>query len=111
MKDIESLGAADEMKATSRQKESAGAERLGQIRSVLGAPDFEVPGISIYAMDLIQAMSRLPEGLVDLRAFLRGRWKGIRPVLWAAALAQEELQEALHCGFFSLELEQAHDAE
>lgn len=44
------------------------------------------------------------EGLVDLRAFLKGRWKGIRPVLWGPSLAQEELQEALHCGFFSLEL-------
>ena len=44
------------------------------------------------------------DGLDDLRAFLRGRWKGIRPVLWGPPLAQEELQEALHCGFFSLEL-------
>jgi glycerol-3-phosphate dehydrogenase len=44
------------------------------------------------------------EGLADLRKFLKGRWKGIRPILWGMPLAQEELQEALHCGFFSLEL-------
>jgi glycerol-3-phosphate dehydrogenase len=44
------------------------------------------------------------EGLAELRAFLRGRWKGIRPVLWGTSIEQEALQEALHCGFFSLEL-------
>jgi glycerol-3-phosphate dehydrogenase len=44
------------------------------------------------------------EGLLDLKKFLKGRWKGIRPILWGTPLAQEELQEALHCGFFSLEL-------
>jgi len=44
------------------------------------------------------------EGLADLQKFLKGRWKGIRPILWGTPLAQEELQEALHCGFFSLEL-------
>ena len=44
------------------------------------------------------------EGLVELRAFLKGRWKGIRPILWETSQVQEALQEALHCGFFSLEL-------
>lgn len=48
------------------------------------------------------------QGLKDLKTFLNGRWKGIRPVLWDAALAQEELQEALHCGLFGLELPQNH---
>ncbi len=43
-------------------------------------------------------------GLNDLKLFLKGRWKGIRPVLWGTPQVQEELQEALHCGFFSLEL-------
>jgi glycerol-3-phosphate dehydrogenase len=43
-------------------------------------------------------------GMADLRSFLRGRWKGIRPVLWDTALSQEELQEALHCGLFGMEL-------
>jgi glycerol-3-phosphate dehydrogenase len=44
-------------------------------------------------------------GLVELRAFLNARWRGMRPVLWDGALLQEELQEALHCGAFGLELE------
>jgi glycerol-3-phosphate dehydrogenase len=43
-------------------------------------------------------------GLADLRAFLGARWRGMRPVLWGAAMMQEELQEALHCGTFGLEL-------
>ena len=44
------------------------------------------------------------EGLVNLRQFLNQRWKGIRPILWDGSLIQEELQEAMHCGLFGLEL-------
>lgn len=44
------------------------------------------------------------EGLVDLRSFLTNRWRGMRPILWDTAMLQEELQEALHCGYFGLEL-------
>jgi len=44
------------------------------------------------------------QGLIDLKSFLNGRWKGIRPVLWGTSFIQEELQEALHCGLFGLEL-------
>jgi len=61
-------------------------------------------GVRMAAYLYNRGMYTGDEGLVDLRAFLKGRWKGIRPVLWGPALAQEELQEALHCGFFSLEL-------
>lgn len=43
-------------------------------------------------------------GLSDLRAFLGARWRGMRPILWGTALMQEELQEALHCGYLGLEL-------
>jgi len=43
-------------------------------------------------------------GLSDLRSFLSARWRGMRPVLWDTALLQEELQEALHCGYLGLEL-------
>jgi len=45
------------------------------------------------------------QGLVALRQFLERRWHGLRPILWGPQLAQEELQEALHCGLFGLELE------
>lgn len=43
-------------------------------------------------------------GLEQLRAFLEERWHGLRPVLWGRQLAQEQLQEAIHCGMFCLEL-------
>ena len=44
------------------------------------------------------------EGIEDMRQFLEERWKGLRPVLWGTQLVQEQLQEALHCGLFDLEL-------
>jgi len=43
-------------------------------------------------------------GLDDLRSFLSARWRGMRPILWGSSLLQEELQEALHCGYLGLEL-------
>lgn len=43
------------------------------------------------------------EGIRQLTEFLRSRFKGQRPILWGAQLAQWELAEALHCGLFSLE--------
>ena len=44
------------------------------------------------------------KGLNELREFLNERWRGKHPVLWGLPLEQAELQEALHCGFFGLEL-------
>lgn len=43
------------------------------------------------------------EGLDQLITFLRQRFKGQRPILWGAQMAQAELSEALHCGLFGLE--------
>jgi len=45
------------------------------------------------------------EGVQELCAFLRERWRGQRPLLWDMPLAQAELMEAMHCGLFGLELE------
>lgn len=45
------------------------------------------------------------EGRIQLRAFLRERWRGQQPLLWDMALARAELLEAMHCGLFGLELE------
>ncbi|MBT8371772.1 MAG: anaerobic glycerol-3-phosphate dehydrogenase subunit A [Deltaproteobacteria bacterium] len=42
--------------------------------------------------------------LSSLKDFLSQRWKGQHPTLWNKQLIQAELMEALHCGFFSLEL-------
>ena len=52
-----------------------------------------------------RASSPARQGLADLRSFLSARWRGMRPILWDTALLQEELQEALHCGYLGLELE------
>ena len=58
--------------------------------------------ISAYMYDNGQLAS--DQGLNDLKAFLSSRWRGMRPMLWDVALIQEELQEAVHCGLFGLEL-------
>ncbi|UCG05315.1 MAG: anaerobic glycerol-3-phosphate dehydrogenase subunit A [Desulfobacterales bacterium] len=42
--------------------------------------------------------------LTHLREFFTTRWKGQHPTLWDKQLMQSELLEALHCGFFGLEL-------
>ena len=44
------------------------------------------------------------QGISDLKSFLNERWRGVRPLLWNESLSQAELQEALHCGMFGLEL-------
>ena len=45
------------------------------------------------------------DGVSNLRAFLTERWRGQRPLLWGPAMIQYELQEAMHCALFGLELE------
>ena len=42
--------------------------------------------------------------LAQLKEFLGQRWKGQHPTLWDRQLVQSELLEALHCGFYGLEL-------
>ncbi len=37
-----------------------------------------------------------------LKEFLEERWKGIRPILWAEALREEELMESIYKGIFNL---------
>ncbi|MDZ7762462.1 MAG: anaerobic glycerol-3-phosphate dehydrogenase subunit GlpA [Desulfovermiculus sp.] len=50
-----------------------------------------------------------PRGLEEIKAFVRSRWIGQRPVLWNGQLSQAELSEALHCGLFGLELDQTEE--
>ncbi len=59
--------------------------------------------INAYLYDQGRIAGR--QGLEDLRSFLSARWRGMRPILWDTAMLQEELQEALHCGYLGLELE------
>ncbi|NNG02132.1 MAG: anaerobic glycerol-3-phosphate dehydrogenase subunit A [Desulfobacteraceae bacterium] len=46
------------------------------------------------------------EGSDQLRRFLQERWRGQYPLLWDIPLVQAELQEAIYCGLFGLELDQ-----
>jgi len=46
------------------------------------------------------------DGLRDLRQFIENRWKGQTTILWDGQLAQAELQEAIYCGLFGLEIEE-----
>ena len=43
------------------------------------------------------------QGIDAVRDFLSDRWTGQQPVLWGSQLAQAELSEAMHCGYFCLE--------
>ena len=44
------------------------------------------------------------QGLADLTHFTDSRWKGQQAVLFGEQLKQAELQEAMYCGLFDLEL-------
>jgi len=44
------------------------------------------------------------QGIADLKHFSNTRWKGQRAVLFGEQLKQAELQEAMYCGLFDLEL-------
>jgi glycerol-3-phosphate dehydrogenase len=61
-------------------------------------------GLRINAHLYDQGRREGRQGLADLRTFLGARWRGMRPILWGTAMLQEELQEAVHCGYLGLEL-------
>lgn len=44
------------------------------------------------------------QGVVNLHQFLNERWRGQHPLFWDTPLIQSQLQEAMHCGLFGLEL-------
>ena len=48
---------------------------------------------------------RSDRGLSELTEFYRGRWRGLRSVLWGKQMAQAELMEAVHCALFNEELQ------
>ncbi len=61
-------------------------------------------GLRITAHLYERRLLKSDQGLNQLKQFLERRWHGLRPVLWGPQLVQEELQEALHCGLFGLEM-------
>ena len=44
-------------------------------------------------------------GIDELKQFVGRRWRGFSPVLWGLGMVQADLQEALYCGAFDLELD------
>ena len=56
-----------------------------------------------YLYDVSEANG--DEGLEGIRDFIAERWLGIRPLLWDTPLIQAELQEAIYCGMFGLEID------
>lgn len=55
-----------------------------------------------YLYDIEELESKA--GLESIKTFISERWRGIRPLLWDTSLIQSELQEALYCGLFGVEL-------
>ncbi|UCD32175.1 MAG: anaerobic glycerol-3-phosphate dehydrogenase subunit A [Desulfobacterales bacterium] len=69
-----------------------------------GACQGTICGIRLLAYLYHKGELNTDQGLKSLREFLRERWRGVRPLLWDMPLIQAEMQEALYCGLFGLEL-------
>ena len=61
-------------------------------------------GLRITAQLYDQGIFQRDQGISDLRHFVNSRWKGQRPILFGEQLKQAELQEAIYCGLFDLEI-------
>ena len=61
-------------------------------------------GLRITAQLYGQGKFQHDQGIADLAHFTNSRWKGQRAVLFGEQLKQAELQEAMYCGLFDLEL-------
>jgi glycerol-3-phosphate dehydrogenase len=61
-------------------------------------------GLRITAHLYDQGTFQQHQGIADLRNFTDSRWKGQQAVLFGEQLKQVELQEAMYCGLFDLEL-------
>ena len=61
-------------------------------------------GVRVTAYLFDQGQLKPQQCLTNLKEFLGKRWHGQYPTLWDKQLVQAELLEALHCGFFGLEL-------
>ena len=61
-------------------------------------------GLRLTAHLYDQGAFQKNQGIADLRHFTNTRWKGQRAVLFGDQLKQAELQEAMYCGLFDLEL-------
>ncbi|MGM0760903.1 MAG: FAD-dependent oxidoreductase [Thermodesulfobacteriota bacterium] len=80
-----------------------------RLRSRLGKGACQGTFCSIRATNSMIQANRYtgPQGLAEIKKFIRSRWVGQRPVLWDGQLGQAELAQALHCGLFGLDLNPA----
>ncbi|MFZ3045125.1 MAG: anaerobic glycerol-3-phosphate dehydrogenase subunit A [Desulfatirhabdiaceae bacterium] len=94
------------LKAMNQQAVLPGLRSLG-VRSRLGKGPCQGAYCSIRTIAYLydQGVLKSNQGLMEMTAFLRERWKGMRPVLWGEQLKHAELQEAIHCGLFEMELQ------
>ena len=95
----------DLMESIREQPGKPDLESLG-VRSRIGKGACEGTFCSIRISSHLYDRGELSDGqgIGGLRSFLNERWRGVRPMLWKESLSQAELQEALHCGLFGLEL-------
>jgi glycerol-3-phosphate dehydrogenase len=68
-------------------------------------------GLRITSELYRQGTFQQKQGMTSLAHFTDSRWKGQRPVLFGEQLKQAELQEAMYCGLFDLELSNSNKSE
>jgi glycerol-3-phosphate dehydrogenase len=68
-------------------------------------------GLRITSELYRQGTFQQKQGMTSLAHFTDSRWKGQRPVLFGEQLKQAELQEAMYCGLFDLELSNSDKSE
>jgi glycerol-3-phosphate dehydrogenase len=90
------------------QKNSVMLHNIGaRSRIGKGACQGTYCGLRLTAHLYGQGTFQQDQGIADLTHFTNSRWKGQRPVLFGEQLKQAELQEAMYCGLFDLELQNA----
>ncbi len=98
--------AVDDISASVRDQDGALSLRAIGLRSRVGKGPcqgcFCSPRIVAHMYD--KGELDADKGPDELRNFLNERWRGTYPILWDLPIMQAEIQEALHCGLFSLEL-------
>lgn len=101
------MSAIDCMLDTMRHQSIAPGLRSLDVRSRIGKGPCQGAYCSIRTIAYLydKGVLKSSQGLMEMTAFLRERWKGMRPVLWGEQLKHAELQEAIHCGLFEMELQ------
>lgn len=57
-----------------------------------------------------QAYIKGRQGIGNIKTLLKERFKGQKPVLWGSQLAQAELNQAMFCSFFGLDMEKSQES-